>query len=94
MFLPSYIDLEKVRGIAIKSAQVSKYIYLKKPIAVIFKNEIYHNRSMIKMRLKAYVLDIRYEFAFMSEMTENTLRELIKHNLINKEELDAFEEAV
>ncbi|MCB9258440.1 MAG: mechanosensitive ion channel [Ignavibacteriales bacterium] len=94
LFLPSYIDLEKVRGIAIKSAQVSKYIYLKKPIAVIFKNEIYHNRSMIKMRLKAYVLDIRYEFAFMSEMTENTLRELIKHNLINKEELDAFEEAV
>ena len=90
LYLPSYIDLQKVRDIAIKSAQVSKYIFLNKPIAVIFKNEIFHNRSMIKMRLKAYVLDIRYEFAFMSEMTEITLRELIKHDLIKKEELNAF----
>jgi small-conductance mechanosensitive channel len=91
LFLPSYIDLQKVREIAIKSAQVSKYIFLNKPIAVIFNNEVFHNRSMIKMRLKAYVLDIRYEFAFMSEMTENTLRELIKHNLVKKEELNAFD---
>lgn len=92
LFLPSYIDLEKVREVAKRSAQVSKYVYLKKPIVVIFKNEIHHNRSMIKMRLKAYVLDIRHEFNFMSEMTENTLRELIKHNLVKKEELDAFKE--
>jgi small-conductance mechanosensitive channel len=86
-YLPSDIDLEKVRGIAIRSAQVSKYAYLNKPIAVIFKNEIHHNRSMIKMRLKAYVLDIRYEFAFMSEMTQITLRELLKNKLVSKEEL-------
>jgi small-conductance mechanosensitive channel len=87
-YLPSDIDLEKVRGIAIRSAQVSKYAFLNKPIAVIFKNEIHHNRSMIKMRLKAYVLDIRYEFAFMSEMTQITLRELLKNKLVSKEELN------
>lgn len=85
-YLPSDIDLEQVRGIAIRSAQVSKYAYLNKPIAVIFKNEIHYNRSMIKMRLKAYVLDIRYEFAFMSEMTQITLRELVKQKLVSKEE--------
>ena len=89
-YLPSDIDLEQVRGIAIRSAQVSKYAYLNKPIAVIFKNEIHHNRSMIKMRLKAYVLDIRYEFAFMSEMTQITLRELIKQKLVSQQELSGI----
>lgn len=92
MYLPAHIDLEKAREIAIRSAQVSKYVFLNKPITVIFKNEVHENRSMIKMRLKAYVLDIRYEFAFMSEMTEITLRELLKHNIITEKELNAFKD--
>jgi small-conductance mechanosensitive channel len=90
IYLPSYIDLEKVRSISIKAAQVSKYAYLNKPIAVIFKNEFHHDRSIIKMRLKAYVLDIRYEFAFMSDMTEVTIRELIKHGVVTREDLSGL----
>lgn len=90
IYLPSYIDSNKVREIGIKAAQVSKYIYLNKPIVVIFKNEIHHNKSVIKMRLKAYVLDIRYEFPFMSDMTETTIRELINHGLVTKEQLDGL----
>jgi len=90
IYLPSYIDLEKVRAIAEKAAQVSKYVYLNKPIAVIFKNEIHYDRSVIKMRLKAYVLDIRYEFAFMSDMTEVTIRELIKHRIVTHEQLSSL----
>jgi small-conductance mechanosensitive channel len=90
IYLPSYIDLEKVRSISIKAAQVSKYAYLNKPIAVIFKNEFHHDRSIIKMRLNAYVLDIRYEFAFMSDMTEVTIRELIKHGVVTREDLSGL----
>jgi len=90
IYLPAYIETEKVRQIAIHSAQVSKYIFLNKPISVIFKNEIFQNRSVLKMRLKAYVLDIRYEFPFMSEMTEITLRELVNEGLVTKEELNGL----
>lgn len=90
IYLPAYIDTEKVRQIAVHSAQVSKYVFLNKPISVIFKNEIFHNRSVLKIRLKAYVLDIRYEFPFMSEMTEITLRELIKEGVVTKEELNGL----
>lgn len=90
IYLPSYIDLDKVRNIAIRAAQVSRFTYLKKPIAVIFKNEFHHNKSVIKLRLKAYVLDIRYEFAFMSDMTEVTISELIKHGVVKKEELQGL----
>ena len=39
------------------------------------------------MRLKAYVFDIRDEFAFKSDMTEIVIREFLKAGIIEKEEL-------
>lgn len=82
IYLPIDIDTEKVRQIAIEAAQVSRYVYLNKPITVLFFNEIKDRRSYLKMRLKAYVMDIRYEFQFKSDMTELVMRELLKMNLI------------
>lgn len=40
--------------------------------------ELKDRKSVLKMRLKAYVSDIRYEFVFQSEMTETVIKELIK----------------
>ncbi|MBN2571519.1 MAG: mechanosensitive ion channel [Ignavibacteriales bacterium] len=85
IFLPININTDEVRKIALKAAQVSRYVYLNKPIVVNFKNEMYEQRPVLKMRLKAYVLDIRYEFQFMSEMTEITLKELFDRKLLNKD---------
>ncbi|MCF7810437.1 mechanosensitive ion channel family protein [bacterium] len=87
LFLPASIDIEKTRKIAIQAAAVSRFAYLKKPIAVILKNEIYQGRSMIKLRLKAYVLDLRYEFPFMSDMTESVIRELHANGIVDQNEL-------
>lgn len=81
-FLPPDIEISKVKQLAQEAAAVSRYVYLNKPIAVIIKNEIHQGRSLLKMRLKAYVLDIRYEFAFMSEMTEIVMQELILAGLV------------
>jgi MscS family membrane protein len=86
-YLPPDIDLIKAKKIAYRAAAVSRYIYLNKPIAVIIKNEIQQGRSLLKMRLKAYVLDIRYEFPFMSEMTEIVMSEFLKHGLVTAEQL-------
>ena len=87
IYLPITIDTEKVRQIALETAQISKYVYLNKPITVLFFNEVKERRSYLKMRLKAYVMDIRYEFAFKSDMTEIVIRELLKSGLIDKEDL-------
>jgi small-conductance mechanosensitive channel len=87
IFLPITIDTEEVRKIALEAAQVSKYIYLNKPVKVLFFNEVHHRRSYLKMRLKAYVLDIRDEFNFKSDMTEIVLSELIKQKVIRAEDL-------
>jgi hypothetical protein len=39
------------------------------------------------MRLKAYVLDIRYEFAFKSNMTELVIRELISNGILDPKDM-------
>ncbi len=82
IYLPIDIDTSKARSIAVQAAQISKYIYLNKPITVIFINELKDRKSVLKMRLKAYVSDIRYEFVFQSEMTETVIKELIKSGLV------------
>lgn len=92
-YLPADIDLIRARKIANRAAAVSRYVYLKKPIAVIFKNEVHQGRSLLKMRLKAYVLDIRFEFAFASEMTETVTREFLRKGLISSEQLSFFRSA-
>lgn len=88
IYLPINVDTQKVRKIAIEAAQVSKYIYLNKPIAVVFINEMHQRKSYLKMRLKAYVMEIRYEFQFKSDMTEIVLRELLDQSIINKEDME------
>jgi Small-conductance mechanosensitive channel len=87
IYLPIDIDTHRVRQIATESAQVSRYVYLNKPITVLFFNEVKERRSYLKMRLKAYVMDIRYEFQFKSDMTEIVVRELLKQEIISKDEL-------
>lgn len=84
IFLPADIDIDLVKRIAYKAAVSSRYVYLKKPVVVIAKNEIYEKNFVVKLRVKAYVLDIRYEFPFQSEMTELILTELKRRELLSR----------
>ncbi len=81
-YLPEEIDFDKVRRIATEAAQISGFIFLNKPISVLFSHEREKETAYIKMRLKAYVLDVRYEFALKSQMTEIVLQELRKEKII------------
>ena len=86
IYLPLSIDTVRVREIATQAAQVSRFVYLNKPIAVLFFNEVKERRSYLKMRLKAYVMDIRSEFAFKSEMTEIVISTLLQEGLMKEED--------
>jgi MscS family membrane protein len=85
IYLPITIDTHQVRKIAMEVAKVSNYVYLAKPIAVIFVNDIKYDKLCYKMRLKAYVMDIRFEFAFKSELTENVIKELLECKILSAE---------
>ena len=74
-------------------AAVSRYVYLKKPVDVVIKNEIYEGRSLLKVRLKAYVQDLRFEFAFASDMTERVMQYLLAHGMVTGESLAGIKSA-
>ncbi len=82
IYLPIDVNTEQVRKIATEAAQISKYIYLNKPINVVFINEMHEYKSVLKMRLKAYVSNLDKEFAFKSEMTEIVLKSLLEQGII------------
>jgi small-conductance mechanosensitive channel len=86
-YLPIDIDINKTKLIAYRAPVVARYVSLKKPILVIIKNEVYMGRSLLKMRLKAYVFDIRFEFSFMSEMTEIVIRDPLRQDVVRSEQM-------
>lgn len=85
IYLPIDVNTELVRKIATEAAQVSKYVFLNKPITVLFINEMHEHRTVLKMRLKAYVSNLSKEFAFKSEMTELVLKSLLEQEIIKSE---------
>ena len=87
IYLPIDTDTNTARLIATEAAQISRYIYLNKPIVVLFFNEVKMERSYLKMRVKAYVSDIRNEFAFKSDMTEIIMKEFLKEGIYNKNDV-------
>ncbi|HPR18608.1 MAG TPA: mechanosensitive ion channel [Candidatus Cloacimonadota bacterium] len=82
------LDMDRAHTLAIRCASLSRYVYLNKPIAAVFKNEIQMGKSLIKMRLKAYVFDHRYEYAFITDMSKIVLKEFEKAGLIDRRHLN------
>lgn len=69
LYLPGWVDESKALKIAFEAAGSSKYVYLKKPIVTLVKDE-FKETFLTRIRVKAYVLDPRYEFQFQSDVTE------------------------
>jgi len=82
IYLPATIDIDQAKRIARKAAVSSRYVYLNKPVVIIAKNEVFEKNFVIKLRVKAYVLDIRFEFPFQSDMTEQITAELNRRGMI------------
>lgn len=93
VYLPLDVPLDHVRELARRSALVSRYILPEKPVIVTMQNELSMGRSLIKLKLKAYVQDLRYEFAFASDMTETLLVSLREEGMLPDSELPAARQA-
>ena len=75
IFLPLNADMNRIRNSAMEAAQVSPYIFLNKPISVLFFQEKIGHKVMLKVKVKAYVNDLRNEFALKSNITETLTNE-------------------
>lgn len=81
LYLPGWVDESKAKQIAYEAAVSSKYVYLNKPIVVLVKDE-FKETFLTRIRVKAYVLDTRYEFLLQSEVTERARREFRQQGLL------------
>lgn len=69
LFLPGWVDESKAKRIAFEAAASSRYVFLNKPIVVLVKDE-FRETFLTHLKVKAYVLDPRFEFLFQSDVTE------------------------
>lgn len=71
----------KAKAIAYSAAANSRYVYLDKPIVVHVKDE-FKETFLTHLKVKAYVIDTRYEFAFASDVTETAKTEFLREGLL------------
>lgn len=69
LYLPGWVDERLAKRIAFQAAASSKYVYRNKPIMVIVKDE-FKETFLTHLKVKAYVIDTRFEFLLMSDITE------------------------
>lgn len=69
LYLPGWVDVTRAKEIAYQAAVNSRYVYLDKPIKVRVKDE-FKTTFLTHLKVKAYVLDTRFEFDFASDVTE------------------------
>ncbi len=62
-------DIEQARSIVREVIVTSRFAYLKQPVTFAIEEIVLTNRVVIRLRAKAYVLDVNYEKAFQSDVT-------------------------
>ncbi|MEL7449708.1 MAG: mechanosensitive ion channel domain-containing protein [Pseudomonadota bacterium] len=87
LYLPGSADEKIAKRIAYQAAASSRYTFLGKPIVVIVKDE-YDYAHILHLKIKAYVLDTRYEFLLMSDITERARAEFRRVGLLTSSPTD------
>lgn len=69
LYLPGSVNERKAKEIAFEAAVTSRYVFLDKPIVVLVRDD-FRTTFVTRIRIRAYVLDPRFEFVFQSDVTE------------------------
>ena len=83
LYVPGWVDERLAKKIAYEAAASSPFVYLHKPIVVLVR-DVFNQTFLTNLKVKAYVLDQRYEFRFMSDVTERARDEFRKHGLLDR----------
>ncbi|CAH0992028.1 hypothetical protein SIN8267_02143 [Sinobacterium norvegicum] len=71
-------DIEQAETVIREAAASSRYVYSSQPIVVLVSQQIIEGYLMVMLRLKAYVLDTRYEKKFETDINLRVLKEFQK----------------
>ena len=82
--LPASVDIKTVKELAWEAAACSPYAYLRKPINVLVE-DVFNRSFLNRFTVKAYVLDVRFERKFASDVIERVKQALLEHEIITHE---------
>ena len=71
----------EARAIIEEAAASSRYVHLPRPIVVLVSQTLLDNYVAIKLRLKAYVLDTRYEKLFETDVNLRVITAFKEHDI-------------
>jgi len=80
MYLPVNADIDLAQQIGYEAAYSSPYLLKQKPVVVLV-SDIFEHRPYLRIRIKAYVFDHRYEPRFMSDVTVRAKKEFQRQGL-------------
>jgi small-conductance mechanosensitive channel len=75
-------DVGRARSIVNEAAVTSRYVYLPKPVVVLVSQVIVDNYVAVRLRLKSYVLDTKYEKAFETDVNLRVLGAFREHGIM------------
>lgn len=71
--VPFYVsifeDLNFIKELLHEVVITSRFVYLEKPVSIVFEEVCVSNTFVIKVSVKCYVLDVKYEKALLSDIT-------------------------
>ena len=74
-------DVERAREVILEAGLTSRYVHLPKPVNVSVKQVLEGNYPAVRLTLKAYVLDTRYEKAFETDVNLRVLSMFREHEI-------------
>jgi small-conductance mechanosensitive channel len=74
-------NILQAREVVSEAAVSSRYVYLPKPVVVLVEQVISSDLVAIRLRLKAYVLDTKYEKAFVTDVNLRVLQAFAKRSI-------------
>jgi len=74
-------DVELARSLVREAAVISSYVHLPKPVEVLVSEVTIGNAVGLLLKLRAYVLDTRYEGRFVTDVTLRVREAFSKHHI-------------
>ena len=82
--VPASLDTEAVKELSWEAATCSPYAFLKKPVTVLVE-DLFNRTFLTRITVKAYVLDVRLERVFASDILERIKNTLLARGLLSEQ---------